>query len=113
MAVESNSRIWASWFETREDALLTMRVKEDLFLTSGVGTDLIQREREAMPPVSRTRCSVLHGAPQSRDPGRQWTPDQQRTASRCAASGARIPHPEERRMRRVSKDEATIGDKPS
>ncbi len=26
------------------------------------------------------------------DAGAQWTPDQQRTASRCAASGARIPH---------------------
>ena len=41
--------------------------------------------------VSRTRCSVLHAAPQSRDPvGRsRWTPDLQRTAPRCAASGAR------------------------
>jgi uncharacterized surface protein with fasciclin (FAS1) repeats len=35
----------------------------------------------------------------------EWTPDQQRTASRCAASGARIPHPEERPLGRVSKDE--------
>jgi hypothetical protein len=32
-------------------------------------TDLILRKCEAMPPVSRTRCSVLHGAPQSRDQG--------------------------------------------
>src|SRR5258708_5637769 len=38
------------------------------------------------------------------DPSR-WTPDQQRTASRCAASGAPIPHPEERALARVSKDE--------
>jgi hypothetical protein len=30
--------------------------------------------------VSRTRCSVLHGAPQSRDPAlKKWAPDQQRT----------------------------------
>jgi hypothetical protein len=30
-------------------------------------------------PVSRTQCSVLHAAPQSRDPPPQrWTPDQQR-----------------------------------
>src|ERR1700732_1718700 len=51
--------------------------------------------------VSRTRCSVLHAAPQSRDPeGRRtegWAPDQQRTTERrgrcgplrCAASGER------------------------
>jgi hypothetical protein len=46
--------------------------------------------------VSRTRRSVLHAAPQSRDPFRRqarWTPDQQRTtprrAARCAASGER------------------------
>ena len=55
------------------------------------------RKCEAILLVSRTRCSVLHNAPQSRDPRRcgltQWTPDQQRTASRCAASGARIRHP--------------------
>src|SRR5216684_7369444 len=45
--------------------------------------------------VSRTRCSVLHAAPQSRDPRyyhiRRWAPAQQRIASRCAASGARYP----------------------
>src|SRR6202047_3737639 len=37
---------------------------------------LILRGCEAMTPVSRTRCSVLHGAPQSRNPrrcGAQWT----------------------------------------
>jgi hypothetical protein len=62
MAVESNCRIWASWFETREDALLTMRVEADLFLTTSAGSR---------------------------------------------------PHPEERRMRRVSKDEATMREKPS
>jgi hypothetical protein len=42
--------------------------------------------------VSRTRCSVLHAAPQSRDHHKcrtRWAPDQQRTAKRCAASGAR------------------------
>jgi len=34
--------------------------------------------------VSRTRCSVLHAAPQSRDPSRRrrWSPDQQRTIAR-------------------------------
>ena len=44
--------------------------------------------------MSRTRCSVLHVAPQSRDPSgtitmSRWTPVQQRTASRCAAPGER------------------------
>src|ERR1700676_3032714 len=79
--------------------LLTMRVG-----LRAAPDPLILRGCEAMPPVSRTRCSVFHGAPQSRDPGRPWTPDQQRNASRCAASGARIPHPEERPAGRVSKD---------
>src|SRR6201992_3205613 len=41
--------------------------------------------------VSRTRCSALRAAPQSRDQTVcPWTPDQQRTASRCAAPGERI-----------------------
>src|SRR4051812_19018548 len=44
--------------------------------------------------VSRTRCSVLHDAPLSRDPHLTcWAPALQRTtpqrAARCAASGAR------------------------
>ena len=49
----------------------------------------------AREPASRTRCSVLHNAPQSRDPKRRGEPNgpriQQRTASRCAASGAHTP----------------------
>jgi hypothetical protein len=54
------------------------------------------RQQEQILLVSRTRCSVLHAAPQSRDPFRRqarWAPDQQRTtpqrAARCAASGER------------------------
>src|SRR4051812_35011016 len=40
--------------------------------------------------VSRTRCSALFAAPQSRDPFVQpWASDQQRTAPHCAASGVR------------------------
>src|SRR5882757_2367199 len=43
--------------------LLTMRVG-----LRAAPDALVLRGREAMPPVSRTRCSVLHGAPQSRKP---------------------------------------------
>ena len=44
--------------------------------------------------VSRTRCGILHAAPQSRDPTIRkpvtiWVPAQRRTASRCVASGTR------------------------
>jgi hypothetical protein len=37
------------------------------------------RHCERSEDVSRTRCSVLHDAPQSRDPRGAWAPDQQRT----------------------------------
>src|SRR5260370_25780044 len=56
-----NRVLGSSWFETRGvAALLTVRVQ-----------GLVVRECEAIRPVSRTRCSVLHDAPQSRDP-RLW-----------------------------------------
>src|SRR5258708_33942542 len=38
----------------------------------------------AVSLVSRTRCSVLHAAPQSRDLAPTWVPVLQRTASRLA-----------------------------
>src|SRR5467141_4993671 len=38
----------------------------------------------AVSLVSRTRCSVLHAAPQSRDLAPTWVPVLQRTASRAA-----------------------------
>src|SRR5271156_6599336 len=38
----------------------------------------------AVSLVSRTRCSVLHAAPLSRDLVPTWVPILQRTASRCA-----------------------------
>ena len=42
-------------------------------------------------PVSRTRCSVLYAAAGGAGglAAKRWAPDQQRTASRCAASGTR------------------------
>ena len=56
-------------------------------------TDLLLRVCEAIRLVSRTRCSVLHDAPQSRDPRLAVRSHGPRISSapqeRCAASGAR------------------------
>ena len=51
-------------------------VKTEIFLQRGLDTpvnkppdgQITTRQREQIPLVSRTRCSVLHAAPQSRDP---------------------------------------------
>src|SRR4051794_21364280 len=64
----------------------------------GFSGNLYGSKSKSRHRVSRTRCGILHAAPQSRDPGSNaiitGTPALQRTASRratrCAASGARL-----------------------
>src|SRR5712691_9547537 len=62
----------------------------------------VLRVCEATRPVSRTGGAAFftmhrRAGTQADAKRAKWTPDQQRTASRCAASGARISHPEARR----------------
>src|SRR5260370_25096191 len=72
--------------------------KEDS--TQNCPTGKSPRRREHIPLVSRTRCSALRAAPQSRDPQQSERHDGPRIAAahpaasdaRCAASGER-PEP--------------------
>jgi len=66
------------------------------------GSRAVLRVCEATRPVSRTGGAAfftMHRRARTQADAKRakWTPDQQRTASRCAASGARISHPEARR----------------
>ena len=67
-------------------------MKTEIFLQRGLDTPVNKPpdgqisglQREQIPLVSRTPCSVLHAAPQSRG-----TPDQQRTTPQMRAEDAR------------------------